>query len=427
MKIINFRENNLTAEILIMNKSTVALAADSAVTIKSRDNVKIFNSVNKLFALQDDIPVGIMIYNSATINGVGWEQLFKEYKINRGNKVFDHLDDYATDFVSFIEKSDFFPEEVQNRMLKEEIINIILDMDVQHKKIQNQSPGAILDFGLFIDSKIQEFDALPKNKNADNLTTPFAQQTIKTLVNEVIEYFEKSRGMSFDGYNNEIIDLVVAILKTVAHGNYSGIVISGFGFKDLFPSMVELNIQFMFNNYLKYHIVKTHSITFENESVIVPFAQSQVVDNFLTGIDPEIQNYMYSFVETMTLEYTDFVKRLLSDPTQKDAFEKVMKSMAHTKLKDYVETLNNYKQEKFIQPIVESVKLLPKEELAIMAETLVSITSFKRKMVIGDAETVGGPIDVAVISKGDGLIWIKRKHYFDAELNQSYMRRKGKA
>ena len=37
-----------------------------------------------------------------------------------------------------------------------------------------------------------------------------------------------------------------------------------------------------------------------------------------------------------------------------------------------------------------------------------------------EEETVGGPIDVAVISKGDGFIWIKRKHYFQRELNQQF-------
>jgi len=36
------------------------------------------------------------------------------------------------------------------------------------------------------------------------------------------------------------------------------------------------------------------------------------------------------------------------------------------------------------------------------------------------SETVGGPIDVAVISKGDGFIWIKRKHYFSPELNHHF-------
>jgi len=37
-------------------------------------------------------------------------------------------------------------------------------------------------------------------------------------------------------------------------------------------------------------------------------------------------------------------------------------------------------------------------------------------------ETVGGPIDVAVISKGDGFVWIKRKHYFRPELNHCFFR-----
>ena len=36
-------------------------------------------------------------------------------------------------------------------------------------------------------------------------------------------------------------------------------------------------------------------------------------------------------------------------------------------------------------------------------------------------ETVGGPVDVAVISKGDGFIWIDRKHYFSRELNDQFV------
>jgi len=63
--------------------------------------------------------------------------------------------------------------------------------------------------------------------------------------------------------------------------------------------------------------------------------------------------------------------------------------------------------------------MLPKDELAAMAESLVNLTSFKRKVTL-ETETVAGPIDVAVISKGDGFIWIKRKHYFKAELNPQF-------
>ena len=86
---------------------------------------------------------------------------------------------------------------------------------------------------------------------------------------------------------------------------------------------------------------------------------------------------------------------------------------------EFADALGGMQQEVYISPIIRVVGMMPKDELAAMAESLVNLTSFKRK-VTEDAETVGGPIDVAVISKGDGLIWIKRKHYFSRELNQQF-------
>jgi hypothetical protein len=73
----------------------------------------------------------------------------------------------------------------------------------------------------------------------------------------------------------------------------------------------------------------------------------------------------------------------------------------------------------YVGPIIRVVAMLPKDELASMAESLVNLTSFKRR-VSEQRETVGCPIDVAVISRGDGFIWIKRKHYFQPELNPHF-------
>ena len=79
--------------------------------------------------------------------------------------------------------------------------------------------------------------------------------------------------------------------------------------------------------------------------------------------------------------------------------------------------------ESFTNPILNIVSSLPKDELADMAETLVSITSFMRR-VSSNLETVGGPIDVAVISKKDGFVWINRKHYFQPEKNYHFFNQK---
>jgi hypothetical protein len=80
------------------------------------------------------------------------------------------------------------------------------------------------------------------------------------------------------------------------------------------------------------------------------------------------------------------------------------------------------RRDHYALPVVRVVAVLPKDELAAMAEALVSLTSVRRRLSF-QVETVGGPIDVAVISKGDGFIWIKRKNYFDLALNPHFLSR----
>ena len=78
--------------------------------------------------------------------------------------------------------------------------------------------------------------------------------------------------------------------------------------------------------------------------------------------------------------------------------------------------LADLRREYWWLPIVQVVAALPKDELAAMAESLVNLTALKRKISM-ETETVGGPIDVAVISKGDGFVWVKRKKYFELDEN----------
>lgn len=73
----------------------------------------------------------------------------------------------------------------------------------------------------------------------------------------------------------------------------------------------------------------------------------------------------------------------------------------------------------YINPLFNALESLSKEDLAEMAESLIYLTYLKRRITNAE-ESVGGPVDVAIISKGDGFIWIKRKFYFKPELNQYF-------
>ncbi len=59
---------------------------------------------------------------------------------------------------------------------------------------------------------------------------------------------------------------------------------------------------------------------------------------------------------------------------------------------------------------------MPLQDVIYLAEYLVD-TAIKFAKYRPGAQTVGGPIEIAVISKHEGFKWIKRKHYFSTELN----------
>lgn len=91
----------MTAEIAVMNKSAVALAADSAVTIRG-GQIKVYNSVNKLFSLSKYHPIGVMIYGNAEIDGVPWESLIKLFRTELGDTHLDSVSSYAERFAEFL-------------------------------------------------------------------------------------------------------------------------------------------------------------------------------------------------------------------------------------------------------------------------------------------------------------------------------------
>jgi hypothetical protein len=107
------------------------------------------------------------------------------------------------------------------------------------------------------------------------------------------------------------------------------------------------------------------------------------------------------------------------DISEEDPAQKVLQELSGRTWDRIKNELDSARRDKFVNPLLDILISLPKTELASMAESLVSLTSLKRRLS-DSAETVGGPVDVALISKGDGFIWIDRKHYFSPELNRQF-------
>lgn len=92
----------MTAEVAILNREAVAIAADSAITVTRPEGSKIYNTANKLFALSATEPVAVMIYNAISFGPIPWETVVKEYRRGLASQTYDTIEEYASNFIDHL-------------------------------------------------------------------------------------------------------------------------------------------------------------------------------------------------------------------------------------------------------------------------------------------------------------------------------------
>ncbi|MFC1941212.1 hypothetical protein ACFLWL_02235 [Chloroflexota bacterium] len=266
--------------------------------------------------------------------------------------------------------------------------------------------------------KADNVPSIPKSFNK-NIITKYGG-IIGKAIEEVFEKLPLSKS-----HSNQLKKIAASLFskfpEDIEIADISGVVIAGFGEKDTFPSLESFHIEAIVNNKLKYEKHGSAEINFQTTASITPFAQGEMVATFMEGIDPNLEDHIEKNLAEVFDKYPEILVDNMGkfDDKEKRLLKKKLKEVSNEIFKDYQEDVQTYRRKNYVDPVVRVVTMLPKDELAAMAVALVNLTSFKRKVTL-KSETVGGPIDVAVISKGDGLIWIKRKHYFKAELNPQF-------
>lgn len=423
----------MTAVVGILNKHAVAIAADSAVTIGGNGGRKIFNKANKVFTLSKQHPVGIMIYNSASFMTTPWETIIKVYRKQLGNTSFPTLKEYEQNFIAFLRAKKFYTnDEMQAAFLENfalDIINsIINDIATKHKGlIENPSD----------ESRAQLLIKL--EEQVDNLITIWSSQTefcpefadytfemFRTYSNQIFSKINQLRfvvnGIVLSTELLEKIKLAVySILRSKEElSNFTGLIFTGFGEEEIYPQLIPINISIVIDNRLRFYINENRSasISNSNNGAVCPFAQTDVIDTILTGIDPSLDNIYLNNFDALFKKYNQAILDSIGD-TNPLLSEQIQNLNTEAIVNEFSALNQQIKRENHISPLMNAVSNLAKEDLSEMAESLIYLTYLKRRITFAE-ESVGGPVDVAVISKGDGFVWIKRKHYFRPELNQHF-------
>lgn len=411
----------MSAGIIVMNKNAIAMAADSAVTIG--DHVAIHNSANKLFALSMHEPVGAIIYANAQFMQIPMEIIIKQYKTELGRKSFPSLQQYVDDFVAYLEGHiDLFHFKANEETYV---------LGICHDLLQ----GLINGYTKRAKELIGKVNRTLTGDEDDNL---------KRLALEETKGYADAQVKTHDGFaeyvKNNYYDKIVAFISKIVPWvtnkdelaqklcglfdtdftrlGYMGIAIAGYGKDEIFPHMVHLKLSGMLNGKLRYQTIDNEDIDENDNAAIIPLAQTDVMDTFIRGYNNVILGQVADITPNLISNRIASIPDTTLDVTQKQVVEKAMNNFQI----DMVQLIQNVSNDVFARPIIESVTSLPIEELALFAESMINITSVRRRVAIdGNIGTVGGPIDVAIVTRGDGFIWLKRKHYFEAKKNPQYM------
>lgn len=422
----------MTAEIAIINRTAVTLAADSAVTLRVANARKIYNTADKLFELSVHDPLGIMIFNNLEFQGIPYEVVIKQFRGSTHCRNAETVFDAASCFLNYLANEIPVPDAVR----QQHIYNIAREIFSEIRKRFERTLPQKLAKALTSDQIYEHFLSLLSAATRKLSSLPAADCFKDIQPDDVVaahsDAIERAIGDAFAELPLSEEDRVrlrsiagLFLHREAYSGMFSGFVIAGFGSRELFPSLQAFDCDGLIAGKLKVRETKKIDIDRAGPLAdIVPFAQQEMVDRFLSGIDPEVGADVQKFVEAATFKLgtnlLDAVPKL-SKRTRK-SLESALRAGAHEAGAHFRTDALKAIQDKFKTQVQNMVLMMPKQELANLAEHLINITSMKRR-VSAEEESVGGPIDLAVITRSEGFVWVKRKHYFDPELNPRFFRR----
>ena len=415
----------MTAIVGVLNKHAIAVAADSAETVG--DGLKIYDKANKIFTLSKHHPVGIAIYNNAAFNSlIPWEIIIKMYRRQLGERPFNTLKEYVNDFIQYLENFQ------TSHLAKDELYTVTCDevMDFWLSEVVSKLPNkkanstdieptdvAILE-GMLTSFKeaAQAKAKIPELSNVDYAS--FFDCINKRFLTPILAMIIKAGGDK-QVFSTLIPEALFEIFtrQIVSRPSYSGLAFFGYGEEEIYPSLFEIRVFNSFVGQFYWREERVRAVSNHGVAFIHPMAQTDVMQTYIEGISPQIEDTFRQITEDTMRNFLSNLKKIAKP---NPALSNAIGNIDLTPFMNYFQnSVDQFKAVATIRPLMATVSTMEKEDLAELAENLIYLTSLKRR-ITPNLESVGGPVDVAIVSKGDGFIWLKRKHYFDPQLNRVY-------
>ena len=146
----------------------------------------------------------------------------------------------------------------------------------------------------------------------------------------------------------------------------------GYGESEIYPSLYPIEISFGIDHRLKYRVnekqiskISEHGL----EATIAPFAQTDVTQTIIRGINPSFLDIIYKVTDSSITSFSNEITGILdSNPVTKTLSMAIKNINQRGIIEDITKQINNEMFRRYSKPLIETVALLDKEDMANMAE-----------------------------------------------------------
>ena len=424
----------MTAVIGLLNKRGAAIAADSAVTRSGGyGSYKFTKNGNKMVRMSDVVPISVMLTGNGAFCRTQWDIIIRHYRQHRGYVKHKTVESCVHDFFKYIADNHLFcDKELSMRHIRENMDELFrhADNDVPFNLRECDDNGRLKALRGYLKAFLKVLSRYRKNWNRNGPCPQFKDYTIEQFhayAGEMINDFLQSKlhedGSFFSGpFSQEIInemrdDFELTLMtRLTSRVNDAQLVFTGYGDSQEHPSLVSATVFEGFDDRVNYHIRPEDVICIGDErpAAICPFAQDDVINSILVGVYPSFFQSVCHNQESLFPPFEGiFSLSENEDPRDLDIME------FHDKLQEIdTQDLTG----KFRKTVIKQLKKNREQwetalenydlqAMAALAHSLIDLTGFHR-IIHFEQEGVGGPVDLAVITKNEGFTWLNRKSWY---------------
>lgn len=384
------------ASIVVMNRFAAVIAADSAYAVDD----KVLYGATKIFKLSDKYPVAVTMDGNSGFMCVPIELLINKYREYEGEKDYNDLQGYVDNFIEFLNNEQgLHDDQLQHTVLRAEI----RDFYDQVQTFVSETSGPA--------SKEKYIEAIHKFTGLDK--------------NPGFRYsFEK-----FKKYAKEDIDALMEICKEEnlpivmrndwEQGVYDYLCLTftlrstfltfvGYGTDDIYPSAIRICISGITDGILRYVRLEKCIMDIGCADAVLGLGgrEMDMSTTVTYGIFPQLREKIFEWEQSAVRQTQEkMIEALMEAGVDDETIAKVRQFDAEEINDQFCQRIDDFRQE-FNDGLCDRIALMEDvEEMANMAELLMEISKWWNHM--NSEENVGGAVNVAVLTRDRGFVWMK--------------------